>query len=101
MDLITKLLAVISKDKDARSTRLSLAQSLGVDDRTCRELREKAVELGHPIISTTDMAGSYLSYDRDDIQHAKSQAYNRALKEFAKVRAYDRILESLGQVTIN
>jgi len=91
----------ISKDKEKPTTRRELSTMLGLCDRECRIVREKALLQGIPVITSSQFSGAYISHDPEDIAMVKREAYSRAMKELKKVRACKRILERIGQERID
>lgn len=81
------LAAVVPEGKDHAITRRQLADLLNVDDRTARDMVNRARLDRLPVLNDQDGKGYYLSYDEADIYRWAKQEQARADNILAPVSA--------------
>lgn len=94
----TALLSLIPHGHEHAISRDQLSHLLGVDDRKCRKLIQKARDEGAIILNRQDGAGYYIADETDAVELIKQyrQDTSRALSILRRRKTIRRLLCDMG-----
>ncbi len=98
IDLIEMVPRLLRYGKENARTRREIVTESGYDDRTVREVIEKARDAGWLVCNDQDGSGYYLGWTTDEIERQYKRDQARALSILKRQKPFRRYLKSEGRL---